>query len=233
MSVAGARITDEAERVQQAAIDAMRMRKRPSFGEPTITLPFGKRTSAKPYKQMRFSSRKNWWIATPWEMILPQFLDDRYKTNDPMHPYLLAWPNSQEDGTQMNVSGGLFVPVLWEHIDKTKGARVRTHEGAKTREGKGYVYWKRHILVWVDPVAWNEEHVEPVLRTLSLLAAEEDRWRGTVEEKSQGLAIGLVEKETVEVVGTPAQHRAGGESVPQSLIDASVKRIQDEAGRGV
>lgn len=233
MSVAGNRITDEAERVQQAAIDAVRMRQRPNYSESTIALPFGRRVSAKPYKQMRFSSRKNWWMATPWEMILPQHLDDKYKTDDPMHPYLLAWPNSQEDGTQMNVSGGLFVPVLWEHVDKTKGARVRTHEGAKAREGKGYVYWKRHILVWVDPVIWNEEHVEPVLRSLSLLAAHEDGWRGEVEEKSQGLAVGIVERETVEVTGTPEQHRAGGEVIPPELTKASVARIEREAGKGV
>ena len=224
-------LQDTAERVQEAATEALRLRQKPARGESTITLPFGRRISAKPYRRMGFSQRKNWWLSTPWEMVLPQHLDEKYRQSD--GTYLMGWPNAQEDGTQMHLSGKLFVPVLWKHVDKTKGARVRTHEGAKTRDGEGYVYWRRHILVYVDPIIWSEEHVEPVLRSLSLLASHDDGWQGHVEEKSQGLAVGIVERETEEVRGSGVQHRAGQEPVSTEDADAlqraSEARIRQEA----
>lgn len=201
-----------AEQNTKAAMQLISNRQRPRVkrNESAIVLPFGARISDKPYKRMRFGNKANWWMAQPELLINPEILESigaKYRRDDGR--YCLGWPNSTEEGTTMYLADahGGFEPVLWKHIDKTKGARVKTHEGSKTREGEGFVYWKRHILVWVAPDLWQEEHIDPILRSLSMLATSADDWAEHVETTSKNLTpsgdvivVGTTERESEEVL---------------------------------
>lgn len=201
---AAQRTQDAAAQASQAAILSLQQKQQARLhpGEKSIVLPGGRRISAKPYTRLRQSTRQNWWLGSPEDLILPECLKHDFKTQDGR--WCLAWPNSTEEGTTMGMAGSGFIPVLWKEIDKTKGARVKTHEGAGTRKGEGYVYWKRHILVWVEPAIWYEAHIEPILRNLSLLARADEDWAAHVEDVSKEqvrdvIAQGLMERESEQV----------------------------------
>lgn len=197
----GARSAAPAEEAPKPA------RRRKSRG--TVTLPFGNVVAADPYLEIKYEHQENWWLnLDPDDVVRDKAgnITDRpglrrihQLLKSPKPGYHYAWPAVLGEGEVgvrnrqnffMRKSANIYEPVHKSELQPHHGAPIMTHEGT---DDDG-VYWYSHQLVGIPPQAWETHYRGPSLRGLHDLAGRQEQYLGEVEEQSQGLVSGTMDK---------------------------------------
>jgi hypothetical protein len=192
--------------------DAVRQSQRASRKRgPRITSVYGKQRPAEEYIDIRNEYKDNWFMELDDVVYKDEYGREQTRPHpniarllkDPKPGFHYAWPAVTGEGNigmrhrqnyAAKKSMGIYVPVHRDRLNEGAGAGLITYEGQDTG-----IYWFMHQLVEVSPAAWKKYFMNPAKAGLGMLARREESYLEEVEQGSQGLATGTLEKHGVNL----------------------------------